>query len=112
MFKDLLYSAYRTLCPKVFTKTTNQIQQAISAGQFTGTYTAPANGMVKITGHCMQCELSNAQSGEAFSIYSGEVIYKSASVFCQKGDTVRWSLSENSGRTTALYFYYSDFETP
>ena len=41
MLKNLLYTSFRTLCPKIFTKSTNQIQQAITSSQTSGTYVAP-----------------------------------------------------------------------
>lgn len=112
MLKDLLYMAFRTLCPMVFSRTNNRIQQAISSGQESGSYTAPANGIVKITGHCNQLEINNTSSGDAFSFTQGAVVYGCATVNVKKGDTINWQLSQQAGVNTYLYFYYSEFELP
>ena len=112
MFRNLLFSAFRTLCPMVFSRTPNRIQQTIPSGQYSGSYTAPANGVVRVTGYSTQCEVNNISSGEAFSINSSDKNYKTASVFAKKGDTVNWQLLSQTGQNTAVYFYYSGFELP
>ena len=113
MFKDLLYTAFRTLCPKIFTKSTNQIQQAITSSQTSGTYVAPNNGVVKLVGFSSQGEVNNLTSGEAISVNtSDDNAYKAVSVFARKGDSILWKLSNHSGSNSYLYFFYSDFEAP
>lgn len=109
MLKEFLASAFKTLCPKVFTRTPNRIQKEIPSGQVSGTYTAPDNGLVKVMGHCGQCEVYNISSGEQVSISSSTILYKTAGVFVKKGDSISWQLTEQQGRNTYLYFYYSEF---
>ena len=108
MLKSLLESVFKTLCPKVFTRTQNRIREDIPSGQVSGTYTAPDNGLVKVTGHCVQCEVFNTSSGEQVCITSSESNFKSAGVFVKKGDPISWHLTEQQGRNTYLYFYYSE----
>ena len=58
MLKNLLYTAFRTLCPKIFTKSTNKIQQEISSSQTSGTYVAPNNGVrEKEILYCGSCQI-------------------------------------------------------
>lgn len=108
MLKDLLDAAFKTICPKVFTRRNNRIQEAIPSGQVSGTYTAPDDGLVKVTGHCVLCEINNDLSGEGVSVNSSGICFKMGSVFVKKGDSVQWQLSEQQGRNTYLYFYYSE----
>ena len=112
MLKDLLYNLFKTLCPRVFTTNSQLIVQAIPSGQESGSYTPPANGVVKVVGHCSQIEVYNKRTGEAYSVATGDVAYKACSVFVNKGDNVTWMLNGQNGRNTNLYFYYSEFEVP
>lgn len=113
MLKNLLYTAFRTLCPKIFTKSTNKIQQEISSSQTSGTYVAPNNGVVKLVGFSSLGEVNNITSGEAISVNTpGDNPYKAVSIFARKGDSILWKLSNHSGNNSYLYFFYSDFEAP
>ena len=114
MLKDLLYNLFKTLCPRVFTTNAERLQQAIPSGQESGTYIAPANGVVKLVGHCVQIELYNQSTGESYSFSNANntIMYKAVSVFVKKGDEITWQLSEQQGRNTNLYFFYSEFDVP